>query len=237
VVCISEGNKELETNLYLTISKILYLPFALLLLFLYPLARGIFLPGFTPLFILPEACSPIPKFPLLLALGALFSALFYALDIISVPDKRARKYIASILSITALVPLILSFIPPPLCDIYPCMPIFPALGFFSLTSRPYIVLALFSLYISSSLFAMRFFLAEERGLALVVGAVLISLAVWFLFFSNLFSLLFLGIIPCSAVVYAPFCKMREPMSTIKRTLICCQLVSFAFVFFALPGLR
>jgi heme O synthase-like polyprenyltransferase len=84
---------------------------------------------------------------------------------------------------------------------------------------------------------MRFFLAEERGLALVVGAVLISLAVWFLFFSNLFSLLFLGIIPCSAVVYAPFCKMREPMSTIKRTLICCQLVSFAFVFFALPGLR
>jgi hypothetical protein len=88
------------------------------------------------------------------------------------------------------------------------MPIFPV-GFFSLTSRPYI--ALFSLYMSSSLFAMRLFLAEERGLALVVGAALISLIMWFLFFSNLFSLLFLGIIPCSAVVYAPFCKMREPI--------------------------
>jgi hypothetical protein len=289
VVCISEGNKELETNLYLTISKILYLPFALLLLFLYPLARGIFLLGFTPLFILPEACSPIPKFPPLLALATLFSALFYALDIISIPDKRARKYIASILSITALillflstflepcllislllalatlfsalfyaldmismsdgkkyiasilsitalVPPILSFILPPLCGIYPCMPIFPV-GFFSLTSRPYIALALFSLYMSSSFFAMRFFLAEERGLALVVGAALISLIMWFLFFSNLFSLLFLGIIPCSAVVYAPLCKMRKPMSTIKRILIFCQLFLFAFVFFALPRLR
>jgi hypothetical protein len=303
VVCISECDKELETDLYLkisrelkahpylTISKILYIPsaIALLLFSISGCSRFISLPGFALLFIFPKACPPIPKFHLFLALSALFSALFYALDLISVPDKRARKYIASILSITAfallllstflescliislllalatlfsalfyaldmisvsnrrarkfiasilsitaLVPLILSsalFLL--LRDIYPCTSIFPILCLFSPVLRPCIALALFSLYMSFSSFVLRLFLdmPEKIGPAEVVGATLTSLAVWFLFFSvPNSSLLFLGIIPCSAVAYAPLCKMRKPMSTIKRTLICCQLLSFAFVF-------
>jgi len=182
--------------------------------------------------------KPYPFISSILFLITLFSALFYALDLISVPNRRARKYIILILLITALAPPILSSaLPPLLCGIYPCTPIFPV-GSFSPASRLYIALALFFLYMSFSFFALRLLLdmPEKIGPAEVVVATLIPPTAWLLSFSD-FSLFFLGIIPCSAVVYAPLCKMREPMSTIKRILICCQLVSFVFVWFTLPRLR
>jgi len=189
---------------------------------------------------------------LLLVLTTLFSALFYALDMISISDVKKRKRIVSILSIAILIPpalssalsMLLRHFPPLspeekwICSVF--LPSFlPLLQFAeSKLSLFYIVVFFFALYMSFSFLMLRFsdVFDKEIGPVQAAEAALVPLVVWFLLFPA--PILFLiGIIPCSAVIYAPLCKMREPMSTIKRTLICCQLLSFVFVFFVLPRLR
>ncbi|RZN58888.1 MAG: hypothetical protein EF810_07175, partial [Candidatus Methanodesulfokora washburnensis] len=182
---------------------------------------------------------------LLLALSALFSALFYALDMISVPDGKKRKFIASILSIAILIPPALSLALSMLLRHFPflspeekwicsgfLLSFLPLLQFArSKLSLFYIAVFFFALYMSFSFLMLRFsdVFDREIGPAQTAEAALVPLVVWFLLFPA--PILFLiGIMPCSAVVYAPLCKMRKPMSTIKRILIFCQLFLFAFVF-------